>query len=162
MAITAELTGFDIARSLAAGKISTPMKEVMPFTPGILEEGYAEIHARPEEKFYNPMNVVHGGWSMTMLDTVMGIVAQTTLKPGETYLSYETSVKFFRALRKEDEQVLITGSLINRGRNLIALEASITLPDGKLCAHGTSTCVVLEARPNSREPLRQNSKRGTE
>lgn len=141
---TQELSGLDIAKGLATGRIPRPpMQEIMPFTPGALESGYVEIFAQPEERFYNPMNIVHGGWMMTMLDTAMGITALTTLNPGETYSSYETSVKFLRPLTSSNNNVRIVGRVINRGRTLIALEGSIILSNGKTCAHGTSTCAVL-------------------
>lgn len=141
-----EASGLDIARGLASGMLPMPpMQKIMPFTPGALERGHVEIFARPEKRFYNPMNIVHGGWMMTMLDTAMGITALTTLNPGEIYSSYETSVKFLRSLTESNENIRIIGRLINRGSKLIAVEGSIFLPNGKICAHGTSTCVVLKA-----------------
>jgi acyl-coenzyme A thioesterase PaaI-like protein len=43
------------------------------------EEGKARLLATPEPRFCSLANTVHGGWIMTMLDTVMALAAQSSL-----------------------------------------------------------------------------------
>jgi hypothetical protein len=88
-------SGFELVARLADGSIRRPpMAETLPFTLLPPEEGKAGLLATPEPRFCNLTNTVHGGWIMTMLDTVMALAAQTTLSPGESCASHETTAKF--------------------------------------------------------------------
>ncbi|MCO5965010.1 NAD-binding protein [Sinorhizobium meliloti] len=58
------------------------MAETLPFTLLPPEESKVGLLATPEPRFCNLTNTVHGGWIMTMLDTVMALAAQTTLSAG--------------------------------------------------------------------------------
>jgi uncharacterized protein (TIGR00369 family) len=101
-----------------------------------------ELRAAPEHRFLNTMKTVHGGWIMTMLDTSMALAAHTTLSPGELCPSHETAVKFIRPIAVDCGELRITGDVISRGRTLITLEGRIESLQGKLYAHGTSTCLI--------------------
>ena len=88
-------SGLEFVARLADGSIRRPpMAETLPFTLLPPEKGKVRLLATPEPRFRNLTNTVHGGWIMTMLDTVMALAAQTTLSPGETCPSHETSAKF--------------------------------------------------------------------
>jgi len=41
----------------------------------------------------------------------------------------------------------ITGHVLSRGRTVITLEGSIEDAQGRLHAHGTSTCLVVSSKP---------------
>jgi len=137
-----ELTG------LADGSIRPPsMAETFPFTLLPPEEGRVELLATPEPRFCNLTNTVHGGWIMTMLDTVMALAAQTTLAPGETCPSHETTAKFVRPIFADSCEMRVFGHVVSRGRTVITLEGRIEDLEGRLHAHGTSTCLVVRRKP---------------
>ncbi|AYG62312.1 PaaI family thioesterase (plasmid) [Rhizobium jaguaris] len=119
------------------------MADLLPFTLFPPDEGHVELLARPEARFLNTMNTVHGGWIMTMLDTSMSLAAQTTLMSGEVCPSQETSVKFVRPISADCGELRITGKVISRGRTVITLDGRIEGSEGKLYAHGTSTCLIV-------------------
>ena len=119
----------------------------LPFTLLPPDEGHVELLARPEARFLNMMNTVHGGWIMTMLDTSMSLAAQTTLMSGEVCPSQETSVKFIRPISVDCGELRITGKVISRGRTVITLDGRIEGSQGKLYAHGTSTCLIVRPGP---------------
>jgi uncharacterized protein (TIGR00369 family) len=92
-------SGFELVAGLADGSIRRPsMAETLPFTLLRPEDGKVRLLATPEPRFLNLTNTVHGGWIMTMLDTAMALAAQTTLSPGETCPSHETTAKFVRPI----------------------------------------------------------------
>jgi uncharacterized protein (TIGR00369 family) len=91
-------------------------------------------------------NTVHGGWIMTMLDTVMALAAQTTRSPGETCPSHETA-KFVRPISIDSGVMHVIGHVVSRGRTAITLEGRIEDAQGRLHAHGTSTCLVVSRKP---------------
>jgi uncharacterized protein (TIGR00369 family) len=123
------------------------MAETFPFTLLPPEEGRAELRATPDPRFCNLTNTVHGGWIMTMLDTAMALAAQTTLSPGEICPSHETSAKFVRPISIESGVMHVIGHVVSRGRTVITLEGTIEDADGRLHAHGTSTCVIVRRKP---------------
>jgi uncharacterized protein (TIGR00369 family) len=141
-------SGLELVARLADGSIRRPpMAETLPFTLLPPEEGKVELLATPEPRFFNLTNTVHGGWIMTMLDTVMALAAQTTLAAGETCPSHETTAKFVRPIVVESGEMHLTGWVVSRGRTVITLEGRIEDAQGRLHAHGTSTCLILGRKP---------------
>lgn len=137
-------TGLEFVWGLYEGSIERPpMASLLPFELLMPQEGMIEMSATPEMAFLNTLKTVHGAWAMTMLDTSMNLAAHSTLKPGEMAPSLETSVKFVRPIQVGKGQLRITGNVISRGQTIITLEGAITSPEGKLYAHGTSTCIVV-------------------
>lgn len=137
-------SGLEFVAGLADGSIRRPpMAETLPFTLLPPEEGKVALRATPEPRFSNLTNTIHGGWIMTMLDTVMALAAQTTLSPGEICPSHETSAKFVRPISIDSGVMHITGHVVSRGRTVITLEGRIEDAQGKLYAHGTSTCLTV-------------------
>lgn len=80
---------------------------------------------------------------MTMLDTSMALAAHTTLEPGEYGPTLETSVKFIRPILGDSGELRIVGHVISRSRSIITLEGRIETEQGKVHAHGTSTCMIV-------------------
>jgi uncharacterized protein (TIGR00369 family) len=141
-------SGLELVARLADGSSGRPsMAETLPFTLLPPEEGKVELRATPEPRFCNLTNTIHGGWIMTMLDTAMSLAAQTTLSPGETCPSHETTAKFVRPIFIDSGVMHIIGHVVSRGRTLVTLEGKIEDAEGRLHAHGTSTCLVVSRKP---------------
>ena len=47
-----------------------------------------------------------------------------------------------RAITAETGRVVAEGRVIHRGKTVATVEASLRSADGKLLAHGTSTCLI--------------------
>jgi uncharacterized protein (TIGR00369 family) len=103
------------------------MAETLPFKNLPPSAGRVELCAVPEERFLNPMGVVHGGWAMTMRDSAMGLSALTTLEPDEICPSHETSVKFVRPILADGRTLHMIGTVISRGRTVITAEGLIAV-----------------------------------
>jgi uncharacterized protein (TIGR00369 family) len=140
--------GLELVAGLADGSIRRPsMAETLPFDLLPQEEGKVRLVAAPEARFCNLTNTVHGGWIMTMLDTAMSLAAQTTLSPGETCPSHETTAKFVRPISVDSGVMHVIGHVVSRGRTVITLEGRTEDAEGRLHAHGTSTCLVVRRQP---------------
>ncbi|MEM8794271.1 MAG: PaaI family thioesterase [Pseudomonadota bacterium] len=150
------LTGIEFISGMGNGNLPLPpMLGVMPARPHSWNEGQVEFRAKPEHRFANPMGSTHGGWIMTMLDTAMGVAAHSTLARGESYTSVDTSVRFVRAIPIDGDELRIMGRVLSRGRRIITVEGRIETvgtggEPGKLCATGTSSCMVLAMRKPDR------------
>ena len=82
-----------------------------------------------------------------MLDTAIALAAQTTLSLGETCPSHETAAKFVRPISMDSGVMHLIGHVVSRGRTVITLEGRIEDPQGRLHAHGTSTCLIVRRKP---------------
>jgi uncharacterized protein (TIGR00369 family) len=141
-------SGLELVARLADGSIRRPlMAETLPFTLLPPEEGKVRLLATAEPRFCNLTNTIHGGWIMTMLDTAMALAAQTTLSPGETCPSHETTAKFVRPIFADSGVMHVTGHVVSRGRTVITLEGRVEDAEGRLYAHGTSTCLIVSTKP---------------
>jgi uncharacterized protein (TIGR00369 family) len=120
-----------------------PVAELLGFDLTELGDGQATFRMDPGERHYNPLGTVHGGVAATLLDSAMGVAVHTTLDEGETYTTLELKVNYVRAITQDTGTVVATGSVIHRGGRVATAEARLTDADGRLLAHGTSTCLIM-------------------
>jgi uncharacterized protein (TIGR00369 family) len=141
-------TGLELLNEIATRKLPPPpMAETMGFTGVGFEEGKAVFEGEPAEYLYNPIGVVHGGFAMTLLDSAMGVAVHTTLEVGERYTTLETKVNFVRPIMLETGRVRCEGVVVYRGGTIVTAEGKLTaVNNGKLLAHGTTTCLIISAR----------------
>jgi uncharacterized protein (TIGR00369 family) len=123
------MTGIEFLRAIRDRKLpSPPIAMLLGFDLVEVEPGHAVFEITPGERHYNPIGVVHGGLAMTLLDSCMGCAVQTHLPIGQAYTTLEAKTNLVRAITAE------TGKLRAIGK---------TLHVGKLYAHATTTCMVL-------------------
>lgn len=150
VAITAEtqkLPGVEIIRGIMNGTLpAAHIGKSLNFWIDEVEEGRVVFAGEPGEESLNPMGGVHGGWSLTMIDSACGCAALSLLPPGAGYTTLETKGNLVRAIKPNTGVYRCEAKILGNGRTIITSDATITGPDGKLYAHGTSTLLVLGAR----------------
>ncbi len=138
-------TGLQILQAMLAGDIPfAPIAQTLDFSVIEVEQGKAVCQATPQLAHYNPLGTVHGGWYATLLDTALGCAVQSMLPAGRTYTTAELSINIVRAASTKSGPLRATGVVIHCGRQLATAEARLVGADGKLYAHGTTTCLVFE------------------
>jgi uncharacterized protein (TIGR00369 family) len=116
----------------------------MGMAAGEFSEGFAVFTAEPAAYHYNPIGVVHGGLAATLLDSAMSCAVHTTLRAGERYTTLELKVNFVRAITADTGPVRAEGRLIHRGGTVATADGRLVAErDGKLLAHGVTTCLIL-------------------
>ena len=140
-------SGLELLQEMIARRLPPPpIANLMGFTIASVEEGRAVFEGEPGEYLYNPIGVVHGGYAMTLLDSAMGVAVHTTLKAGERYTSLETKVNFVRPITLDTGLVRCEGNIVHRGGTIATAEGRLTAAgDGKLLAHGTTTCLIARS-----------------
>ncbi len=116
----------------------------MGFRLSVLEEGRVVFEGNPDERVYNPIGTVHGGYAATMLDSAVGCAVHSRLKPGQGYTTLELKVAYHRALTKESGPVRAEGTVLTLGRRAAFAEGKLTDAQGRLCASATSTLLVFD------------------
>lgn len=142
----ATMTGLEYMEAIVAGKLPPPPIAVtLRMGPVEVEDGRAVFAGEPGEEHYNPIGVVHGGYAATLLDSALGCAVHTTLPAGVAYTSLGLEAKYVRPVTRDTGRVICEANVLYRGRKQATAEANLTAADsGKLLAHGTSTCMVLD------------------
>jgi uncharacterized protein (TIGR00369 family) len=138
-------TGLQIFQAILAGEIPPPpIAALLDIEPVEAEEGRAVFAVTPAEFHYNPIGLVHGGLAATMIDSATGCAVQSTLEPGVLYTSLEVKVNFARPITRDTGRVLCEGTIVHRGSRVATAEGRVLAEsDGRLLAHGTTTCLLF-------------------
>jgi len=142
----AALSGRELLQGMLDGRFpGPPITQALSFRLTEVGEGTAVFEGDPGRHLLNPMGIVHGGWTMTLIDSATGCAAHSLLPAGVGYTTIETKVNFSRAIRADTGRVRAEARVVSQGRQIISAEAYVKARDGKLLAHGTSTLLVLQA-----------------
>ena len=110
------------------------------------EPGRAAFEGVPKYELYNPINIVHGGWAATLLDSAMGCAIFSLLTKGESWTTLELKVNYVRAITKDTGAMRAQGRIIHRGRQVATSEGDLRDQAGTLYAHATTTCMIFAAK----------------
>ena len=144
----ARLSGIDYLRAMADGKIpAPPIAVLLGFDFEEVSEGRVVFTMMPGEHHYNPIGVVHGGVASTLLDSAMGCAVQSTQPKGRGYSTLELKVNMVRALKADTGRVRAVGTVIHVGRQTATAEGRLIDAQGRLYAHSTTTCILLDNKP---------------
>lgn len=136
------MSGLDYLRQLF-GRGGPGIGRTLGFEAEEFAEGRASFTCIPGEGHTNPLGTIHGGIAATMLDSAMGCAVHTTLPPGIGYTTAELKINYIRAMTPRTGLVRAVGTVIHVGRQLAVAEGRLTGEDGRLYAHGTTTCLVF-------------------
>jgi uncharacterized protein (TIGR00369 family) len=137
-------SGLELMQLMAAGELPPPpIANTLDFRLVRAERGEAVFECQPAEFHYNPIGIVHAGLAMTLMDSAMGLAFVTTLDEPVGWTTLEVKSNFTRALTVDTGVVRCTGTIVHPGRRVATTEARIEDPQGRLCAHATSTILVL-------------------
>lgn len=142
-------SGLEFMQALLAGEVPYPhIMQTLDYALVEVAKGKAVFQGVPQLMHYNPLGSVHGGWYATMLDSALGCAVHTALGPGQAYTTAEFGVHIVRAASHASGPLRAIGQVLHVGRRLATAEARIDGPDGKLYAHGSTTCLVFETPPS--------------
>ncbi len=140
-------TGIEMFQAMIRGELpAPPISQTLDFLLVEAEVGRVVFQGRPGPAHYNPMGTVHGGWFATLLDSALGCVVQSTLPAGKAYTTAELKVNIVRPLTDKVPLVRAEAHIIHGGGRMAPADARLTGPDGKLYAHGSTTCFIYDPR----------------
>ncbi|MDE1145509.1 MAG: PaaI family thioesterase [Azospirillaceae bacterium] len=147
MEAMARMDGLHFMRALMAGDLPPPpIAHTLGFAPVEVDRGLAVFAGIPRHAYYNPIGSVHGGWIATLLDTCMACAIQTTLTGGRGYTTLELKINYIRPVTEATGPVRAEGRIIHGGSRTATAEGHLLDGQGRLLAHGTTTCLVFEPR----------------
>lgn len=143
--IVKTISGFDLLNGMRLGQYpEPPIFATLGVTIGEMKPGHVFLHLTPGKHLYNPMGVVHGGIAAMLLDSAMGCAVHTTLPAGRGYTTLEFKINLVRAITEQTGPVTVEGRILHPGRQAATSEGFLRDAQGKLLAHGTTTCLVFD------------------
>jgi uncharacterized protein (TIGR00369 family) len=142
--MTALASGVEALRAMQAGELPGPgIARLLGITLSLVQPGHVECELRTRDDMTNPMGTVHGGIGATLLDTAMGCAVQTLLTDGAAYTTTDLQVRYVRPVAP-GTQLRAIGTVVHRSRRLATAEGRLLDEHGKLVAHATTSCMILE------------------
>ena len=138
-----DLSGLEQLRAMIAADAQPSIGRTLDFDLVEVGDGLAVFEGSPDERTYNPMGTVHGGYAATLLDSACGIATHSKLAPGQGYTTLELKVAYHRAMTARTGRVRAVGSVISFGRRVAFAEARLTDDEGRLLASASSTLLVI-------------------
>lgn len=141
----AGMTGLDVVLAALRGEIAAPpMAELLGMRGVEAEEGRAVVAVEPAEYHANQAGAAHGGLAAALLDGAMWTALHTTMPAGAYCTTLQMSISYLRAIPVGGGEVRAEGRVLHRGRRTAGAEGSVRDSAGKLCAHATTTCLIIE------------------
>jgi uncharacterized protein (TIGR00369 family) len=137
--------GAEFLRAIRDGVLPpAPIQELLGFSLDEVQDGRVVFGSTPGEQHYNPIGVVHAGLAATLLDSAMGAAVHSTLGRAEGYTTLETKFNLVRPITVATGRIVCEGRVVHQGNRVCTAEGRVTsASEGRLLAHGTSTCLVI-------------------
>jgi uncharacterized protein (TIGR00369 family) len=140
------MSGLQFVQGLADGTLPLNMiAKTLGYDVTEATDGRVVITAEPNDSHLNPAGTVHGGLAATLLDSCMGLAVQSTLEQGVSQTTLEFKISLLRPITPATGLITAEGVVMSRGRRIGTAEGRITDADGRLLAHGTTTCLIFPA-----------------
>ena len=144
-----ECSGLELFQKMITGELPRPpISDTLGFLLVEAERGRVVFQGNPQHRHYNPIGSVHGGVLATLCDSAAGAAVHSTLPAGVGYTTLELKVSFLRAVTSASGRLRCQGSVLSAGSRVATSQAHLYDAAGELCAHATSTCLIL--RPERR------------
>jgi uncharacterized protein (TIGR00369 family) len=145
--VAPHLDGLSQLRALIASGRRPGIAVSLQFTLVEVERGRALFTGTPGHHAYNPIGMVHGGYSATLLDSACGCAVHSCLSETQTYTTLELKVAFHKAITRDTGLLRAEGRMVSIGRRAAFAEATLKDEEGRLYASATSTLMILEQKP---------------
>ena len=147
------MSGIDFFRKLMKGEVEPPpFLQLLNIRLVEVEEGRVVFAAETEERFYNGTGVAHGGFAATLLDSALGCAINSMMPAGKRFTTLELKVNLTRPLTREVGPLRCEAKVVHVGGRTATSEGRIVDSRGKLYAHGTTTCIIVDAPRGTLEP----------
>jgi uncharacterized protein (TIGR00369 family) len=139
-----EMSGLEFVQGLASGTLPlNTIAQTLGYDVSEAANGRVVITAQPDGRLLNPAGTVHGGFSATLLDSCMGLAILTTLEKGIGSTTLEFKISLVRPITPQTGTIRAEGIVLTTGRRVGTAEGRITDSNGRLLAHGTTTCLIF-------------------
>ncbi len=140
-----EMSGLEFVQGLVDGTLPlNTIAQTLGYDVTEAVSGRVVVTVEPSGMHLNPAGTVHGGLAATLLDSCMGLAIQSTLEKGVSQTTLEFKISLLRPIIPETGIIQAEGIVLSRGRRVGTAEGRLTDGNGRLLAHGTTTCLIFQ------------------
>ena len=141
-----EMNGLEFVRGLVDGTLPlNTIAETLGYDVTEAVRGRVVVTAKPNDTHLNPFGTVHGGLTATLLDSCMGLAVLSSLEKGVSQTTLEFKISLMRPITPETGLIKAEGIVLSCGRRIGTAEGRVTDCQGRLLAHGTTTCMIFQS-----------------
>ncbi len=145
--VVTNLAGLEVMQRVLSGELpAPPAAAITRIYPVEAWEGCAMFDGEPSERFLNPDGKIHGGWVATILDSAMAWAVLSRLAAGQSYTTVQMQLNFVRPVTVNTGRVRCVGRVVHFGKRVATAEGRLTDQAGKLLAHGSESCLLMEGK----------------
>ena len=139
-----EMSGLEFVQGLVDGTLPlNTMAKTLGYDVTEAVKGRVIVTCNPTDTHLNPFGTVHGGLAATLLDTCMGLAVLSSLDKGASQTTLEFKISLLRPITPETGPIKAEGTVLSYGRRIGTAEGRVTDAQGRLLAHGTTTCLIF-------------------
>ena len=139
-----QMSGLEFVQGLATGALPlNTIAQTLGYDVIEAESGRVVITLVPTGAHLNPAGTMHGGLTATLLDSCMGLAVRSTLDRGVSQTTLEFKISLVRVITPETGLIKAEGRVLNCGRRIGTADGRVTDGNGRLLAHGTTTCLIF-------------------
>ena len=141
-----QMSGLEFVQGLASGAL--PLNTIagtLGYDVAEAERGRVVVTLVPTNAHLNPAGTVHGGLTATLLDSCMGLAVQSMLEKDTAQTTLEFKISLVRPITADTGEIRAEGRVLNCGRRVGTADGRVTDAQGRLLAHGTTTCLIFPA-----------------
>jgi len=137
-------TGLEFLQRIVRGEVpGVPIGDTLGFRLVEAERGRVVLLGNPDQRAYNLIGSVHGGWAAAILDSALALSTLSALESDQGFTTVDIRINYLRPLTVETGEVRAEGRVLQSGRRLAYCEAKLTDGAGNLICHGTGSCLIL-------------------
>src|SRR5437016_7862751 len=139
------MSGLEFVQGLVDGTLPlNTMAQTLGYDIVEVSKGRVVAAAEPHAGHLNPAGTVHGGLAATLLDSCMGLAIRSMLDKGFAQTTLEFKISLVRPVTPQTGVVKAEGKVITCGRRVGTAVGQLSDKDGRVLAHGTTTCLIFE------------------
>jgi uncharacterized protein (TIGR00369 family) len=139
------MSGLEFVQGLVDGTLPlNSMAQTLGYNIVEVSKGRVVAAVEPHAGHLNPAGTVHGGLAATLLDSCMGLAIHAMLDRGFAQTTLEFKISLVRPITVQTGLVKAEGKVISCGRRIGTAEGKLIDKDGRVLAHGTTTCLIFE------------------
>src|SRR3982751_660477 len=94
----AAFSGIEQLRAMIAHGNQPSIGRTLDFALIEVDEGRAVFEGNPDDRVYNPIGSVHGGYAATLLDSACGVAVHSRLAAGPSFTTLGPEGSYLRGL----------------------------------------------------------------
>ena len=100
-------TGLQFLRRMLAGETgNVPIGDTLGFRLTAAENGRVVLAGRPDQRAFNLIGTVHGGWTAAILDTALALSTLSTLDEKSTFTTVDIRINYLRGITLESGELV--------------------------------------------------------